>query len=108
MRMKLKIKKPKWTFFWCFPLIAVLCHDFFIFLNNSGPFHFSETGYLIQHYTPYEMKIIELTDAPAWEKFLRIIFNMKAALVAFIWALPGTLWVNRSPRADHGPKKRRH
>jgi len=101
-----KIIRPKWTIFWCFPLIAVLVHDFFVFMNGSGGFYFSETGYLIQHYTPYEQQIIRLIDHPYWTSFLKLVFNAKAVLVALIWALPGTLWVNRPPRSDYGPKGR--
>lgn len=102
-----KIKSPKWTFFWCLPLLAVLGHDFFVFLNGSGGFYFSETGYLVQHYTGNEQAVIGLIDHPYWIAFLKLVFNAKAALVALIWALPPTLWVNRPVRSDYGPKRRK-
>lgn len=105
--MKLRVKSPYWTFFWCLPLIGVLGHDIFAFFAGSHHFNFSETGYLLQHYTPWHNDVVRWIDHPAYIKFLKIVFNAKAVLVAFVYALPALIWINRKPNGDRGPSSKR-
>ena len=100
--MKLRIRRPYWTFFWCLPLLAVLGHDIYVFFETGHRFYFSETGYLLQHYTHWHDRVVHLSDAQYWRDGLKIILNAKAAIVAGLVALPAVLWLNRPARGDHG------
>lgn len=92
---KHRLKSPYLCLFWALPLLAALGHDITIWQINRTGFHFSEIGYLLQHYTPYHDKVVEASDLTAYSEVLRILFNAKAVMVGLIIALPSILWINR-------------
>ncbi len=96
--MKFCPKRPYLSFLWSFPLILVLAHDLFVWLNASSDFHFSETGYLLQHYTPFEDAVVHASPSALYRDVLSLILNAKAVLVTGIPAALALLWINRSPR----------
>ena len=100
----LRIKSPYLCLFYALPLLAVLAHDLYMWQITGGDFHFSETGYLLQHYWNFGYeKIINVWNNDTFLDFLDWVLNLKAALATGVPALLIDLWLNRHQHGTSRP-----
>ena len=103
----LRLNRPKLSLFWSLPFLVALIHDLLVWQTDGVGFHFSEIGYLIQHYTSWHDPIVFAIDSPVWRAFLKTTFETKVEIPTGILALIALFWLNRRPHRERQPSNPR-